>query len=319
MSATKATANQSDDEYQGEPSAEEVEVRAGTSLVPASQYPMASGLAPGSTTGLSEFKMTDTEIAILRAPLKPETEIELRPDGIAYVPGGALRERLIAAFGPGQVALRQERDPFYDAGTQEACFDGSLWIRGKYIARAIGGCKWRPTNQSMSKTDAIEGAKTDCLKRCCKEIGMASDLWNPAFLREFMEEWAVPYQGEAYDWKTKKTLPKTFWRKKGVSLGGQALESATGIGGEYPAGFNKDSIMPDGPQSGQPISEAADALVRTMAEKSSTREWRLTAKAEIVRRANEAREKATAEATKENAPQSADIQLSDVLNGNKEQ
>ena len=33
---------------------------------------------------------------------------------------------------------------------------------------------------------ATEGCKSNALMRCCKDLGIASELWDPRFIREFM-------------------------------------------------------------------------------------------------------------------------------------
>lgn len=37
---------------------------------------------------------------------------------------------------------------------------------------------------------ATEGCKSNALMRCCKDLGVASELWDPRFIRKFMKEWA---------------------------------------------------------------------------------------------------------------------------------
>jgi hypothetical protein len=32
---------------------------------------------------------------------------------------------------------------------------------------------------------ATEGCKSNALMRCCKDLGIASELWDPRFIREF--------------------------------------------------------------------------------------------------------------------------------------
>jgi len=241
-----------------------------------------TGLAPGSTDGLSQLTITKEERLALTKAVDPENEVEVRQDGVVYMPVGCIRQRLDNAFGPGQWALRQERDPFYDRETSECCFDGSLWVRGCFISRAVGGCRWQPGNRQMNKSDAIEGAKSDCLRRCCKDIGIGRELWTPAWLRNFTAEWCEPYQGSDFSGK-----PKLFWRKKGQPLGGKDLDSATGIAGEFPLGFGPHSRVPDGPHAGTPIGEVPDEVLEKYASGAKLIEWKLTAKAEIVRRVTE--------------------------------
>ena len=35
---------------------------------------------------------------------------------------------------------------------------------------------------------ATEGCKSNALMRCCKDLGIASELWDPVFIRKFMVE-----------------------------------------------------------------------------------------------------------------------------------
>lgn len=35
---------------------------------------------------------------------------------------------------------------------------------------------------------AGEGAKSNALMRCCKDLGIAAELWDPRFIRKFKKE-----------------------------------------------------------------------------------------------------------------------------------
>lgn len=35
---------------------------------------------------------------------------------------------------------------------------------------------------------ATEGCKSNALMRCCKDLGIASELWDPVFIRDFMRK-----------------------------------------------------------------------------------------------------------------------------------
>lgn len=264
------------------------------------QQPEPTGMAPGSTNGLSQLTISKDERHALTKAVNPETEVEVRPDGVVFMPVGCIRQRLDDAFGPGQWAIRQERDPFYDRETEECCYDGSLWVRGVFVSRAVGGCRWQPSNRQMNKTDAIEGAKSDCLRRCCKDIGIGRELWTPDWIRNFIAEWADPYQGSDYSGK-----PKIFWRKKGQPLGGKDLSSAAGIAGEFPLGFGPHSRVPDGPHAGTPISEVPEEMLEKIAASAKLVEWKLTAKAEIVRR--------IAEKVKAESPEEPDLPTAEEI------
>jgi hypothetical protein len=36
---------------------------------------------------------------------------------------------------------------------------------------------------------ATEGCKSNALMRCCKDVGIASELWDPRFIRKFLAEY----------------------------------------------------------------------------------------------------------------------------------
>ncbi len=37
---------------------------------------------------------------------------------------------------------------------------------------------------------ATEGVKSNAMMRCCKDLGVASELWDPRFIQKFMAEHA---------------------------------------------------------------------------------------------------------------------------------
>ena len=149
------------------------------------------------TSGISLLELPKASVEVLTAAADP-TEVLIRPDGIVYVPEIVVRERLDKAVGVGRWALKCEQAPHWDAECNEAYYDGSLWVMGFYVARAVGCCRWHPSNRTMSKGDALEGAKSDCLKRCTKDLGMFRDLWKPAFVRQWKAKFAHLSDGKWY-------------------------------------------------------------------------------------------------------------------------
>ncbi|KAK6615403.1 hypothetical protein H4I95_00555 [Botrytis cinerea] len=57
---------------------------------------------------------------------------------------------------------------------------------------------------------ATEGCKSNALMRCCKDLGVASELWDPRFIRKFMKQHAKQVWGEHVVTKKKKQL----WMRK---------------------------------------------------------------------------------------------------------
>lgn len=287
--------------------AEVVDDQPGTAITPVS-YPLAEGPAPGSTTGLAALKLEAKVAADLSAEFPPEA-VEIKPDGAIYVPGGLVRDRLMRVFGAGNWALRAERDPQYDRETREVLWDGSLWIRGMFAARAIGGQTWYPGNAGQTKSDAIEAAKTDCLKRCCKDLGVALECWTPAFKRRWVEEYAIPCPG-----RDRQNRPKIYWLKKGEPIPLHLIDMINSAAGMFPEGMGRDTLVPDGPFAGKPFREASDEELARIASKASAGVFRLTAKAEIVCRVKDTQD---AERAAADAPSSEeeDDAVSEVTGG----
>ena len=53
---------------------------------------------------------------------------------------------------------------------------------------------------------ATEGCKSNALMRCCKDIGIASELWDPRFIRKFLLEKTKEVWAEHTATKKKRKL-----------------------------------------------------------------------------------------------------------------
>jgi hypothetical protein len=53
---------------------------------------------------------------------------------------------------------------------------------------------------------ATEGCKSNALMRCCKDLGIASELWDPRYIRTFMKEKAKQVWVEHVVNKKKKQI-----------------------------------------------------------------------------------------------------------------
>lgn len=60
---------------------------------------------------------------------------------------------------------------------------------------------------------ATEGCKSNALMRCCKDLGIASELWDPVFIRHFMAKYAKDLWVEHMTTKKKKKI----WMRKDVN------------------------------------------------------------------------------------------------------
>lgn len=57
---------------------------------------------------------------------------------------------------------------------------------------------------------AAEGCKSNAMMRCCKDLGVASELWDPRFIRTFMKESAKEVLAEHQVTKKRKKI----WLRK---------------------------------------------------------------------------------------------------------
>lgn len=185
--------------------------------------------------------------AVLNAPV-PENEVEIRPDGIVYLPGVAYRRILIRAFGAGAWALL----PRGPARTMDALvvYHGALYILGRFVSEAVGECE---TRFGMSYASSLEGARTDCLTRCCKDLGIATELWDPAWRDGWMKKYADREWDEGKDGKKGKWK---YWLKD--KAGDQTLLTGRNAGAAAPKADGPAtpvSVPTPGPTSVAPVAD----------------------------------------------------------------
>ncbi|KAH8202029.1 hypothetical protein TruAng_003784 [Truncatella angustata] len=141
---------------------------------------------------------------VLQAPLEPD-DIEVKPDGILYLPEIKYRRVLNAAFGPGGWGLA----PRGDLQVQDRLVfrDYALIAHGRFIGQARGEMQYFSEDGIST---AAEGCKSNALMRCCKDLGIASELWDPRFIRKFMKSHAQQIWVEHAATKKKKQI----WLRK---------------------------------------------------------------------------------------------------------
>lgn len=165
-------------------------------------------LAIQNFQGIAQQAFSENKQKKLLAPIR-ETDIEILPEGILYLPQIKTRRILNDTFGPGAWAIRRLSVSIKD---DVVMFDGELWIEGRYIAGSTGEQKYQATNKRMTYAQAIEGAKSDCLTRCCKDLGIASELWDP----QYIESWKAKNAAEIWCvgvGNNNKNDKKKLWRK----------------------------------------------------------------------------------------------------------
>lgn len=137
-----------------------------------------------------------------------EDDIEIRFDGIIFLPEIKYRKILNQAFGIGAWSLIL-LNPVIDEQRSVVYYDGALFIKGRYHARATGEQIYIKNNPNMTWATALEGAKSNCLMRCCKDLGIASELWDPQFIKKYKKEYGLQVWCE-----NQAKQKKLFWRRK---------------------------------------------------------------------------------------------------------
>ena len=142
----------------------------------------------------------------------PDSDVEIRPDGLIYLPEIKYRRILNRAFGPGAWSLLP-MEINVSVTDNMLYYKGALFVLGRFVSEAIGEQQYFPDNDRMSYATAAESAKSNCLMRCCKDLGIASDLWDPTFVknwvaRNVVEVWCINI-GSRDRGKKKK-----MWRKR---------------------------------------------------------------------------------------------------------
>jgi hypothetical protein len=133
------------------------------------------------------IQLSDTEKSILYAPVD-ENLVEIRTDGLVYLPWMHYVTRLRNALGISWGLI--------PVGFPKTKGDMVLWphwfiIRGVPVSFVIGEQLWDSNNKRMSWSDASEGARSNALMRACKSIGITLELWDPAFIRQWISKFAT--------------------------------------------------------------------------------------------------------------------------------
>ncbi|PWN49366.1 mitochondrial genome maintenance MGM101 [Violaceomyces palustris] len=187
-----------------------------------------SKAAPASISGGEEWgtsyqglgtKPFDKKAAeILTAPINEE-DIEMKPDGLIYLPEIKYRRILNKAFGPGGWGMAPRSET--NVGQGIVSREWVLVCEGRFVATARG-------EQEFFKPSGIptasEAAKSNALMRCCKDLGIASELWDPRFIRQFkkkqcVEVWCSDTAGKKKKlWRRKDDPPFEYpWKENGFA------------------------------------------------------------------------------------------------------
>ncbi|KAJ7430054.1 mitochondrial genome maintenance MGM101-domain-containing protein [Mycena galericulata] len=153
-----------------------------------------------SYSGLSQQAFSKEIADVLLAPLDPN-DIEIKPDGLIYLPEIKYRRVLNRAFGPGAWGLAPRSET--NVGPKIVSREYALVL----VAIARGEQEYFDPSGIPTATEAC---KSNALMRCSKDLGIASELWDPRFIREFKTKYCVEVFAEHIPTKKKKKM----WRRK---------------------------------------------------------------------------------------------------------
>ncbi|KAN0117734.1 Mgm101p domain containing protein [Hyaloscypha variabilis] len=158
--------------------------------------------------GLSSQAFPKEAADILLAPI-PLDDVEVKPDGIIYLPEIKYRRILNKAFGPGGWGLAPRGETIVTG--KSVTREYALVANGRLVSVARGEQDYFSPEGIPTAT---EGCKSNALMRCCKDLGVASELWDPRFIRKFMKDKAKQVWAEHVLTKKKKQV----WLRKDDEL-----------------------------------------------------------------------------------------------------
>jgi hypothetical protein len=162
---------------------------------------------PVSYDGASLLVLTDAQKAILAAPVKVE-DVDILPTGEIYLSQVKYRRVLIDAFGPGGWSLIPVGGPVKDNTYVAQKY--ALYVQGHWVSEAVGEQAFKLGTNELSYPTALEGAKSNALMRSCKDLGIATELWDRRFVEKFKDEFCVKVWRKkrgAYEWRRKDAQP----------------------------------------------------------------------------------------------------------------
>ncbi|KDN35698.1 hypothetical protein RSAG8_11377, partial [Rhizoctonia solani AG-8 WAC10335] len=154
--------------------------------------------------GLSAQPFSKEIADILMAPIDP-LDVEVKPDGLLYLPEIKYRRILNRAFGPGGWGLAPRSG--INVSPKVVSREYALVCLGRLVAIARGEQEYFDKEGIATATEA---AKSNALMRCCKDLGIASELWDPRFIREFKAKYCT----EAFVEHALTKKVQKRWRRK---------------------------------------------------------------------------------------------------------
>ena len=212
---------------------------------------VVSGMVPGA----GQIELTEKQIGILYAPTEDE-DVEIRPDGLVYLPWMNYVTRMRQAFGLNW-SIIPKGEPRLGPNKTSILWGFYLVIQGKLAGYAIGEQAYQMNNPKMNWSDACEGAKSNALMRLCKGIGIGLELWKPSFIRAWKEKYAESYTDGG----------RALWRKKNNGTPTASISLSEPMTTEPEPESEPSLFFTDEEVSQKPVGQLLNSVVKSMAPK----------------------------------------------------
>ena len=157
-----------------------------------------------SFKGASDVPFSPEISNILAEPLD-EQLIEIKPDGSCYLPEVHYRRILNKAFGLGGWTLIPRGA--HSIQSNVISREYALFANGRYISQARGHATISGSFQNPAM--CTESVRSNSLMRCCKDLGIASSLWDNSITAQWKAKYAIRKSVTDYQGRT-----KNIWEKK---------------------------------------------------------------------------------------------------------
>lgn len=159
--------------------------------------------------GLVELKATPAEEKVLaREPAA--IDVMIKPTGQAYLPHQVYTRWLNEAFGRGGWMLVPVGKPALLEKTVTCPY--ILYVHGRPVAFAQGEQEYHANNREQTYGDALEATVASALRRCCKHLGIALELWDRRWTNAWRSQHAIQVQVE-----TRRKQDDGSWQKDVVT------------------------------------------------------------------------------------------------------
>lgn len=167
------------------------------------------GVIDEISSSSSPSLLSSTIINVFSEPVDPEL-VEIKPDGSLFLPEIRYRKALLKAFGPGGWCLIPRGPHSLLQGFLSREY--ALVAYGRhFISQARGYAMLQQSSQqqnnpllimpaSMSIASITENVRSNALMRCCKDLGVASELWDVKFVNQWRMQNAMRRQDQRGKW-----------------------------------------------------------------------------------------------------------------------